>query len=173
MRAEEGQRVRAEEESLAERPRRVGPDDWAAWRALRLEALADTPLGFVETLAAALAKDEPAWRQRLAEVPCSFLVEADGQPVAMASGFLVEGRPFLGAVYVTPRWRGRGLLAGLVDAVGEWAAEHDEQLRLEVHEDNQPARAAYRRLGFVETGGRWPYPLPPGGLEVEMARPLR
>ncbi len=31
--------------------RRVTADDWRALRALRLEALADTPIGFLETLA--------------------------------------------------------------------------------------------------------------------------
>ena len=28
----------------------AGPDDWADWRALRLEALRDTPIGFVQTV---------------------------------------------------------------------------------------------------------------------------
>jgi ribosomal protein S18 acetylase RimI-like enzyme len=46
------------------------------------------------------------------------------------------------------------------------------ELVLEVHEDNARARAAYRRLGFAETGATRPYPLPPGGAELEMARPL-
>ena len=45
-------------------------------------------------------------------------------------------------------------------------------LRLEVHETNLRARAAYARLGFVETGATVPYPLEPGGLEVEMVLAL-
>ena len=150
----------------------AGPDDWQAWRALRLEALEDTPIGFLETLEAARAKDEAAWRQRMAEVPLSVLAEVDAQPVAMSSGFLVDGRPVLGAVYVTPDARGQGLLAELVDAVAGWAGAHGDALVLEVHEDNARARAAYRRLGFTETGASRPYPLPPGGVELEMVRPL-
>ena len=46
-------------------------------------------------------------------------------------------------------------------------------LRLEVHEDNGPARAAYARLGFADTGVRRPYPLDPTGDELEMALDLR
>jgi hypothetical protein len=35
--------------------RRVRPEDWSDLRSLRLEALEDTPLGFLETLADAHA----------------------------------------------------------------------------------------------------------------------
>jgi len=42
------------------------------------------------------------------------------------------------------------------------------QLRLEVHADNPRAMAFYRRRGFVETGNRRAYELPPYGDEVEM-----
>jgi ribosomal protein S18 acetylase RimI-like enzyme len=45
-------------------------------------------------------------------------------------------------------------------------------LRLEVHEDNAQAQAAYTRLGFVDTGERAAYPLPPYGMEMIMERPL-
>jgi GNAT superfamily N-acetyltransferase len=154
------------------RLRSVGPQDWATWRDLRVEALRDTPLGFVQTLEHALAQDAAAWRQRMADVPCNVLAEAGGRAVAMASGFLVEQQPFLGAVYVTPAWRGRGLLAALVDAVAQWARPLAPELLLEVHEDNARARRAYQGLGFVETGRAHPYPLEPGGLELVMARAL-
>lgn len=102
----------------------AGPDDWARWRALRLEALEDTPIGFLET---------PS---------------------------LHDHRVFVGAVYITPRWHGRrhAELARLVDAVAGWAVSSTGRLLLEVHETNLRARAAYARLGFVETGATAPYP---------------
>ncbi len=43
---------------------RVRPQDWAAWRAIRLEALADTPLAFQERHADALAKTDAQWQER-------------------------------------------------------------------------------------------------------------
>ena len=152
----------------------AGPEDWARWRALRLEALEDTPIGFLETLEAAAVKDEGYWRARMSDVPFSVLVEVDGVPVAMASAFLHDDRVFLGAVYITPRWRGRRhpVLARLVEAVAGWAGSSTGRLLLEVHETNLRARAAYARLGFVETGATVPYPLEPGGLEVEMVLTL-
>ena len=151
----------------------AGPDDWAAWRDLRLEALLDTPIGFVETYQNASAKDEQAWRQRMADVPLSVLAGSAGRVVGMSSGFLIDGRPFLGAVYVTPAHRGTGVLAALTAPVVAWArALKATELLLEVHERNLRARTAYARLGFVETGVTTPYPLDPGGLELVMALPL-
>ncbi len=146
----------------------AGPDDWELWRDLRLEALEDTPIGFVETFEDAADKTEDDWRARMSNVPFSVLAELDGVPVGMASAFLYDERVFLGAVYVTPDWRGRGVLALLAGQVATWAQARTDRLILEVHEANERARTAYARLGFVETGATTDYPLEPGGLEVEM-----
>lgn len=145
----------------------AGPEDWADWRALRLEALGDTPIGFLQTVEQALAMDEPAWRRRMADVPCNVLVRQDGRPVAMASGKRYDGTALLMAVYVTPDARGHGLLGLLVEAVAAWAGG---PLALEVHEDNARAITAYGRLGFVDTGERRPYPLGPDRDEIVMVR---
>lgn len=147
----------------------AGPDDWAQWRDLRLQALRDTPLGFVETVEAALAKDESAWRRRMTEVPLSLFARDQGRPVAMASGFVIEDRPHLGAVFIAPPARGQGLLARLVEPVAVWATAYAPVLLLEVHEANPRAITAYTRLGFGDTGERRDYPLEPGGLEIVMA----
>ena len=165
----------------AEEPhlRRVGRGDWAALRDLRLEALADTPVAYLETLDAARALGDDAWQARArrgAEGGDSVQVMAFDQQRAVSTsvGFVAGGTAWLAAVYVTPAWRGRGLLGPMVDRVGAWARERGEpRLTLEVHEDNGPARAAYARLGFAETGVRRPYPLDPTGDEVEMVLDLR
>ena len=162
--------------------RRVRQEDWRDLRALRLEALEDTPLGFLETLADARAKPDADWQARAARGAQdgdafreSFQVMAwDGaQPVANCLCFLRDGAAWLGAVYVTPAYRGLGLLDTLSERCAEWARERGMSvLRLEVHEDNAPAQAAYERLGFRDTGERAPYPLPPGGQELVLERPL-
>ena len=147
----------------------AGPDDWAQWRDLRLQALRDTPIGFVETVETALAKDEAAWRRRMTEVPLSLLAREGDQPFGMTSGFVLDNRPFLGAVYVAPSARGAGLLARLVEPVVTWARPLADRLWLEVHEDNPRAIAAYVRLGFIATGERRPYPLGPERDELVMS----
>ena len=157
--------------------RRIRAEDWRDLRALRLEALADTPIAYLETLEAAQALDDAAWQARAARGATdgdafrdSFHVLAweDGRPVATTLTFLEDGAAWLAAVYVTPSHRGRGLLAELSGHCIDWARERASTLRLEVHEDNTRARAAYERLGFVDTGLRKPYPLDPSGDELLM-----
>lgn len=158
--------------------RRVRPEDWPSTKALRLEALADTPIGFLETLAEARRLDDGAWQQRAArgaEGGDSFQVIAwDGdRPVGTCVSFVRDGRAWLAAVYVAPAARGTGLLAELVERCAEWARRGGApELVLQVHEDNARARTAYARLGFADTGRTTPYPLEPGGLEREMVREL-
>ncbi len=131
----------------------LAPEQWRYWRDLRLEGLQDTPIGFGELLADALLKSDEDWRA-VPHRPGLQLLAWDGdRPVGMAGGFHREdGTPVLYAVFVTPVWRGRGVLDALVDHVAAWCAP--DALHLDVHEDNAHAHAAYLRLGFVETGVR-------------------
>jgi RimJ/RimL family protein N-acetyltransferase len=158
--------------------RRGRPDDWQLFKALRLEALADTPIGFLETLQQAQQHDDQLWRERAdrgAEGGESFQVLAlDGdRPVGTCVAYVRDGRAWLAAVYVTPAARGQGLLAELVRLCVQWARRQGPpELVLEVHEDNARARRAYSRLGFVETGTTRPYPLDPTRQELEMALAL-
>lgn len=151
----------------------VGPQDWALWRALRLEALQDTPIGYVRTSAESVQLDEQDWRAWLARPGGFWLLRGEGGPVAMAAAWEEDGRAWLGAVYVQPQARGGDLLARLVQEAADWAQGHGHVLlALEVHEDNARAQAAYRRLGFAETGVRTAYPLDPSRDELEMVRTL-
>jgi ribosomal protein S18 acetylase RimI-like enzyme len=162
--------------------RRVTPEDWPDLRALRLEALADTPMGFLETLADAEQLPDDAWQARAVRGAAdgdgfrdSFQVMAwDGhRPVGNCVCFLRDEAAWLAAVYVSPAYRGQGLLDELAERCADWARGRGMSvLRLEVHEDNQPAQRAYARLGFRDTGQRAPYPLPPHGQEMIMERAL-
>ncbi|MGZ6826047.1 MAG: GNAT family N-acetyltransferase [Mycobacteriales bacterium] len=127
--------------------------DWREWKPLRLEALADTPIGFGELHADAVDLPDEEWEQRWARPGLRLLAHDGSGPVGMAGGFVREdGTPVLFGVYVRPVARGGEVLAALVDAVAAWCAP--APLVLDVHEDNGRARSAYRKLGFVETGRR-------------------
>lgn len=158
--------------------RRARPDDWQRCKALRLEALADTPIGFLETLEQAQQLDDQVWRERAArgaEGGASFQVLAvDGdRPVGTCVTFVADGTAWLAAVYVSPAARGNGLLGRLVQPCVDWArGQGQPALLLEVHEDNLRARRAYEKLGFAATGATRPYPLDPSRQELEMALPL-
>lgn len=158
--------------------RRVVPDDWRDVRQLRLAALEETPIAFCERLSDAQALDDDAWRARTERGAeggdsCQVMAWQDGRPVATATGFVEDQVAWLVGVHVAPELRGRGLFGLLVERIIAWAGTQEvPALHLEVHEDNPRAAAAYRRLGFTETGRRRPYPLDPTGDEVEMALSL-
>jgi GNAT superfamily N-acetyltransferase len=147
--------------------------DWRAWKPLRLEALADTPIGFGELYADAAARTDAEWDERWRrQTGIKVMALESDVPLGIAGGFPAEdGRKVLFSVYVRPSARGRGVLEALVDRVAAWAAP--DPLCLDVHVDNAPARSAYLRLGFVENGSV----TPGGGIDgrdlLGMARPVR
>lgn len=160
--------------------RRVRPTDAARMRALRLEMLADAPLAFLETIADAAARPHAEYAARIAynsrgSHAAQFIADPGGRLVGHAGGLASPDEPdltVLFAVYVTPAWRGTGLLADLVDGVGAWSrACGRPRLMLEVVVGNDRAYRAYRRLGFTDTGVRVPHPTIPSMTELQMRRP--
>lgn len=156
--------------------RRVRRKDWPALKALRLEALQDTPIAYCESYADAVREPDTTWQDRAARGAAGgpayqVLAWDGGRPVATATGFPEGGDAVLAAVYVAPDLRGRGLLDRLVEQIADWArGQGARRLRLLVHETNLPAQRAYERLDFAMTGHREPYPLDPSTDELEMAR---
>ena len=153
--------------------------DAAMARALRLEMLADSPLAFIETIDEAAALPQALFRARLAQrvnghVMAQFVAEADGRLVGQAGGWApvgTTGVTLVFAVYVTPAWRGSGLLGHLVDAVAAWSLGAGRpELELEVVTGNHRAIRAYQRLGFVDTGQRVRHPTVPVLTELRMRR---
>lgn len=155
-------------------------DDWAAYRALRLEMLEDAPLAFLETLETARTHPDEHWRRRTAGATTSTrlfaAVAPDGRWLGSMGGHQAPGTrdPYLVGVYVTPRLRGRekGLTDALLDAVIDWAQGRGDRLLLDVHEHNPAAIRFYERRGFTFTGRTQPYPLDRSTNEREMALPL-
>ncbi|MEU6022248.1 GNAT family N-acetyltransferase [Micromonospora sp. NPDC048871] len=160
--------------------RRVRPTDAGRMRALRLEMLADSPLAFLETLAEAAARPHAEYAARIRQTStgptnAQFIADPGDRLVGQAGGIAHPAEPrvtLLYAIYVTPAWRGTGLLADLVAAVATWSrAERRDELMLEVVVGNDRAYRAYQRLGFVDTGVRVPHPTIPTLRELQMRRP--
>lgn len=137
--------------------RRTRAEDWAALRAIRLEALADTPDAFGSTYHGTLEHSDERWRTLVVE-QCYFLAERGGRVVGMISGGLNErcpGTHWIYGMYVTPSARGTGVAERLVEAVVAWArAQGAPALFLQVTGSLPRARAFYARAGFVPTGER-------------------
>lgn len=157
--------------------RRIRPDDGPQARALRLEMLADTPIAYVETLENATQSpasrwDDAAARGSAGSQRATFVAEVDGRFVATATGEVFDVPTEVIGVYIAPAYRSAGLLARLIHEIAAWSlACGRDELFLEVAAENPRALAAYRRLGFVPTGGSAPHPLYEGVTEIEMSRP--
>lgn len=162
--------------------RGVRPADWPATKTLRLQALRDTPIGFLTTYDDAVGYPDSQWQDRARHSAtggqvATFLALAGTQLVGTATALADDhgaARTWIVAVFIDPAQRGRGLLARLVDEIAGWSAQQGRpELVLEVADANPRAAAAYRKLGFVETGGSKPHPGCPGVSELEMSRALR
>lgn len=156
--------------------RRTRAGDGPALRELRRQMLTDTPIAFVRTWAVESQHPDSLWEARATSAggAATWVVEVGGHLVGqLVCSLDDEDTAWLGAVFLDPAHRGAGHLERLVaEAVG-WARHRGaRRLRLEVARENLPAVAAYRRLGFVETGPSRPHPLYPEVTEIELEYPL-
>ena len=152
--------------------RRVAPDEWPAFREIRLAALGDAPQAYLTTLAEAQAYPEQLWRDRIAANP-HFLATVDGVAVGMTVVIATDNGREIVSVWVAPDARGRGVIEALIDAAVGWAGDQgDAQLGLWVVEGNERAERAYARYGFSRTGRTQPVPGRPDEIEVEMTYAL-
>jgi ribosomal protein S18 acetylase RimI-like enzyme len=125
--------------------RRLGPDDWAEFRDIRLRALADSPDAFGSTLEREQPFTEDDWRRCLA-VP--VYVVLDPHPVAVGGVFDNTGTPHVWGMWTDPAHRGRGHARRILDAL----IPAGTPAQLDVNVDNGGARTVYQRYGFVGTG---------------------
>ena len=136
--------------------RRLGPEDAAAYREIRLEALADSPHNFSSTLES--EQDQPLDRFAARLADDLVLGAFSGPRLIGVAGFYVQPRPkhrhkgMLWGMYVRPDHRAAGIGRKLVEAIIAYARRHVELLQLFVIADNLPARRLYTSLGFVEYG---------------------
>jgi GNAT superfamily N-acetyltransferase len=157
---------------------RLTDDAWPVLREVRLAALADAPASFGTTLAEEQTHGEQHWRDtiRAGAVFVALLspnpLGAAGQAAVGVAGGIPrprEGECGLGAMWVAPALRGRGLADRLVAAVIDWArAGRHQRVGLWAPADNPRACRFYQRQGFQPTGVTRPFPGAPGRFIAEM-----
>ena len=140
--------------------RRLGPDDWEAFREIRLRSLADSPDAFGSTLEREQEFTEDDWRLRLSG---PVYAVTDPGPVAVGGLFDNEGVLHVWGMWTDPAHRGQGHARRILDAL----IAPDADAVLDVNLSNATARAAYEHYGFVGTGHL--EPLRPGS-EQRMER---
>lgn len=134
--------------------RRIGADDWAAFKEVRLRALADAPDAFGAVLADAERQPDSLWQERAAGPGPTLVGLAAGVPVAMGGLFAPEDRDpvFVWGMWTAPEVRGRGWAGRILDDLLARAREIGRDVVLHVTEGNDAARRLYVGRGFEPTG---------------------
>lgn len=168
---------------VSTRFRTLAPDEIDLHRSVRLRALSDAPQAF-EDRHEVLADRPAQWwvdlTAALTDPGFGTMVLAFDEtdtPIGSVYGFgdrSREGTARVGGMWVDSTARGRGVGAGLLGRVIDWAsAAGFVRIALWAPDDAPAAQALYRRAGFVETGLRRPLPSDPTRTIVERERSLR
>lgn len=136
--------------------KRLPPDRWREYRALRLEALETDPSAFATSVEEDAALPEEEWRRRCRNT--LFAVSED-KPVGMI-GYVVGNRvktkhvADIFAVYVTPSRRGEGIGTVLLAKALAEIRKNDgiRKVKLQVNPRQREAVRLYQRAGFEVAG---------------------
>jgi ribosomal protein S18 acetylase RimI-like enzyme len=136
--------------------RKLTPDDVDVFRAVRLEGLRNHPENFGSDADAEEAYPIERWRKWL-ERGGAFGAFVDGELAGVISfGRSAEKKHAhqgsIGAFYVRPAHRGKGIADALMTAALEEAARLVEHVSLTVTASNETAIRLYKRHGFEIVG---------------------
>jgi GNAT superfamily N-acetyltransferase len=162
--------------------RQIRAEEGEQFRAVRLQAIADSPSAFGSTLAETEARPPEYWAHRAGrgaagEETVLFVAEEAGGWVGVVGGFLEEeggARSVdLVSMWVNPAFRRQGLARQLVERLIAWARGRGaERVALWVTETNAAAITLYVRRGFAATGETQPLPSNPALSERRMVLEL-
>ena len=156
-------------------------EEWPILRSLRLHALADAPAAFGGPgIDAERAEPEAAWRARFENADWLVATDspdgADAHEVGLLS--LVPRRGdeastgWIYAWWIDPSARRRGATTAMLTAVDERSRQRGwTSVGLGTFPDNEKARRAFHRLGFI-AGPQQRGTLPPYPDFIPMARPV-
>lgn len=155
--------------------RLVRRGEGAHLRAVRLEAIADSPGTFTTDLETARARPVDAW-DRVAEVhsladdQATWFAEVGAETAGMVSAFRTDdGAVTMTSLWSAPGYRRVGVADALVETVRRWGeAKAAIEVRQWLVERNAHARRFHESLGFVPTGVERPYEPAPELREVEL-----
>ena len=133
------------------------PDDVAAWREIRLEALRVAPVAFTESYETAAAKTDAQYANDIQKNTIFSWRDAQAE-IGGVLGFYVQTslktshRGTLWSMYVREQFRGRGIASQLMEAAIDYARGRVSQLHLGVDSAEGAAVALYRKHGFTIYG---------------------
>lgn len=135
--------------------RLLTPDDWSAWRDLRVEMLREAPEAFHADLSEVESWGEAEWRASIEPLPDALFGLFSDFGLAGSACFVREKgvklahKGWMTAVYVVPTLRGQGWGGKLVRAVIEHARQHVDVLLTGASRAGAPV---YKAEGFETFG---------------------
>ena len=138
--------------------KRANKDDWAAFKQLRLSALAKEPAVFCSDGEELFTQDQQ-WQECLAERITDgkiiTIAYVDGVPAGFGGG---KPNPYkddayiMNSLWVEPPFRKRGIAGALIAARTAFAREEGYKfIQACSKKDNTPIHAVYRKLGYTES----------------------
>jgi RimJ/RimL family protein N-acetyltransferase len=147
--------------------RALEPEEWIAFREIRLRALAHSPGAFFTSQAQAEALSDDAWRWMVAGENHQTFGLFDGEALVGVTGIVPDSTDESGETavfvmsYIQPAYRNRGLSRLFYEARLAWARAHRRYRRVVVSHraSNVASMKANQRFGFrhIETvSHEWP-----------------
>lgn len=137
--------------------RRLQVGEVDLYKQLRLTSLQDAPYAFPSTYEAALHRSPESWREQAERSAqgsdrATFIAFSEDSPIGMAALYRREDRVDAGEllqVWVSPEYRGTGVVWDLMDAIFKWASENNfHKIIAGVTKGNARALTFYTRYGF-------------------------
>ena len=133
--------------------RQLGVEDFASYRAIRLDALRDHPEAFASGYESASRRPDSDWREVLGRLAFFGAIAGDGRLVGIVAFERSDGdkdqhRGWMLQMYVRPELRGTGCAMALVEALLDHARGQVLQVHLGVGASNTAAIKLYQRAGF-------------------------
>lgn len=152
----------------------LAPDQWERLRRIRIASLVESPDAFGGNLESEEILSEEEWRNKFQKL-VHLIAVMDGIDVAVLSVENLDGdfgaTCWIGGCWVDPKYRGRGVMRGLIDYLDQHAAVRGWAVQgLGVFADNREAIASYERLGFRKMGDLQPSTRRPGRFFQRMIR---
>lgn len=136
--------------------RRLNPGEGQLYRAVRLEALRESPESFSSRYEDAVARSDQSWADQADSSAAgsnrATFVAIGDQPVGLAALYRDENDPDVGELiqmWVAPEVRGGSLATELLQEVFQWASSnHISAVKAEVMTSNARALRFYEKFGF-------------------------
>lgn len=146
--------------------RQLSPEEWPAFRALRLRALASDPGHFFRSVAEEEARPAEQWREMLESEDGAVFGLFDGPAmVGLTAVYIDRAIPArdtagLGMTWIEPAYRGRGLASLIYHARIAWTRDRRLVRIIVGHRaGNEPSRRAMLAHDFrpvASTAHEWP-----------------